>query len=284
MKTAASTSHSIEATDGYALGARRFAAEAPRATVIIAGASATPQSYYRHFASHLAGQANLETLTFDYRGMGASRPPSLRGFEASMRQWGEADLEGVIAWARARAPRRPLLLVGHSAGGQLLGLAPGAAALDGIYLVAASSGYYGLWDGWEQLVIRSAFHVIPALTHLWGYLPYGMFGGQDLPRGVALQWSAWGRHPDYIRSAPGVDFERIKAPLQALSFSDDLFASKRAVAALVSWYVNSRGAEHRPITPRQAGLRAIGHFGFFRPWAAGALWPDAVRWLEARLA
>jgi alpha-beta hydrolase superfamily lysophospholipase len=73
MQTVAGTALSIEATDGYALGARRFAAEAPRATVIIAGASATPQSYYRHFASHLAGQADLETLTFDYRGMGAQK-------------------------------------------------------------------------------------------------------------------------------------------------------------------------------------------------------------------
>jgi predicted alpha/beta hydrolase len=45
---------------------------------------------------------------------------------------------------------------------------------------------------------------------------------------------------------------------------------------------NKSGNPHlsrRHIVPAEVGLRAIGHFGFFRPQSA-ALWPEIVAWLE----
>ncbi|MCA9668247.1 MAG: alpha/beta fold hydrolase [Myxococcales bacterium] len=271
----------IAAADGHTLGARRFQPPSGEtlATIVIAPASATPQRFYRHFAAHLA-TCGFDTLTFDYRGIGESRPRSLRGYHATMRQWGEHDLDGVLAFVEAELRPRRQFLVGHSAGGQLVGLAPRAAALDGIYLAASSSGYYGLWPGWQRLALHAAFLAIPPLARVFGYLPYGALGGTDLPRDVAIEWSSWGRHPDYIRSA-GASFEHVRAPVRALSFSDDLFAARAAVAELVGWYERSE-REHIHHSPREVGMRAIGHFGFFRPEAKEALWPDAVQWL-ARL-
>jgi len=266
----------IVADDGFALAATRYKADPAHATVVIAGAAATPRRYYRHLAAKLAA-TGFETLTFDYRGTGGSRPRSLRGFHATMHDWGALDLSAAISWGGGRAQRR--FLIGHSAGGQLLGLASGAEALDAIYLAAVSSGYYGLWDGWQRLAIYAAFQSIPRVARLFGYLPYGLLGGQDVPLGMAQQWCRWGRHPDYIVSA-GARFAHIRAPLRVLSFTDDFFASERAVDALIGWYTTAQ-VEHRRVAPQDVGLHAIGHFGFYRRTAATTLWPDALDWLTA---
>jgi hypothetical protein len=33
------------------------------------------------------------------------------------------------------------------------------------------------------------------------------------------------------------------------------------------------------ITPKEAGVKAIGHFGFFRPDVRDTLWKPAAQWL-----
>ena len=87
----------IEAVDGFGVQARVYEpAAAAAATVLIHGATATPQSYYRRFAEYLA-QAHMRVVTYDYRGIGASRPPTLRGFSATMSQWATHDARAVIA-------------------------------------------------------------------------------------------------------------------------------------------------------------------------------------------
>ena len=52
-----------------------------RPVVVIAPATSVHSRYYHRFADHLF-QQGFDVLTFDYRGIGHSRPPSLRGFRA----------------------------------------------------------------------------------------------------------------------------------------------------------------------------------------------------------
>src|SRR5688500_5285118 len=79
----------IEADD-YPIAARRYEPEHARATVLVHGATATPQRYYAAFGNALAS-AGYRVITYDYRGIGASRPKSLRRFAASMTEWAEKD-------------------------------------------------------------------------------------------------------------------------------------------------------------------------------------------------
>lgn len=111
----------IAARDGYALAATVFApAVAPTCAVLINSATAVPRKIYRGFATYLAEQV----LTYDYRGTGGSRPPSLRGFQVRMRDWAALDVTAAIDHMRAVWPQLRLVAVGHSFGGQALGLAP----------------------------------------------------------------------------------------------------------------------------------------------------------------
>jgi predicted alpha/beta hydrolase len=71
---------------------RRFAAERPWAQLVLAGAMGVRQDFYEPFARYLAANG-ITVATFDYRGMGYSRPASLRGFEADVSMWAEQDLD-----------------------------------------------------------------------------------------------------------------------------------------------------------------------------------------------
>jgi predicted alpha/beta hydrolase len=65
--------------------------------------------------------------------------------------------------------------------------------------------------------------------------------------------------------------------------SDDPWARPHAIQALTRYFRRAR-VEHRQITPRDVGLRAIGHMGFFRRQSRDALWPCVSDWLSAQLA
>jgi len=271
----------IPATDGYALAATEFRpARHPALVVLMAPATGVKRSLYRAFAAWLAARG-CAVVTWDWRGTGGSRPASLRGFEATMLDhWARRDLAGVIAWAGAHHPGTPLAAVGHSFGGQALGLAPNARALRAAVTVAAQSGYWGHWPrpaAWRYALLW--YVAMPGVAHLLGHFPGRLLGlGEDLPRGVALQWARWCRTPDYLGDFSG--HARFTAPILAFSFTDDIYAPPRAVDWLHARY-GSTALERRHVGPGELGVARIGHFGFYRP-EAEPLWREAAEWLEAR--
>ena len=273
----------ISATDGYALGARRFGDQSAGPYVVIAGATAVKQAYYARFAAWLSLQG-CTVLTFDYRGIGESRPARLRGFEARLRDWGERDLEGVLRFALEDKGSRPLHVIGHSVGGQLLGLAASNGSIDRIVTVGSQSGYWGHWSGASKLHKAAVWYaLLPALGNTFGFIP-GKFGiGEDLPKGVALEWAKWCRHPEYMLGhGVGKDgFARVKAPMRAISISDDDYAPKPAVDALHALYSGTQVERHH-VSPKELETQAIGHFGFFRSTFQDSLWRNVSTFLFAR--
>lgn len=278
----------LTTTDGIDLAATRFEPAEPRGSVVvIAGAMGVQARFYDAFATALAG-AGHAVLSFDFRGIGASAPRRLRGFRARARDWGERDLAAAIAHMRAQWPQAPLALVGHSFGGQVFGLAAGAEHARALVLVAAQSGHWRHWRGLGRIGLWSLWHLgIPALTPLFGYFPMRLLGaGENLPAGVAQEWARWGRQRRYLFDAdlglPLERYPRITAPLRALSFADDGFAPKAAVAALVAEYAASKQREHLELRAETHGLPRIGHFGYFRRESA-PLWTDTFDWLRRQL-
>src|SRR5262249_44056610 len=119
----------IPARDGYPLGAtlyqpkvKRSINAAPQAVALINCATAVKQRLYSWFAIFLAAD-EIAVLTYVFRGIGRPRPDSLKGFDARLSEWGTHDLPAAIDWLAARYPDARLFVVGHSIGGQLLGLA-----------------------------------------------------------------------------------------------------------------------------------------------------------------
>ncbi|MDX1375335.1 MAG: alpha/beta fold hydrolase [Burkholderiales bacterium] len=274
----------IETRDGVRLGATLFRPDKAAArAVAIQAATGVKQTYYADFAAYLAARGFM-VLTYDYRGIGRSRPASLKGYPATMRDWAERDVPAALEHLERAAPGARLMAVGHSFGGQIYGLLPQRERIAAALLVGAQSGYWRHWPGMQRAGMWVFTHLlIPGLTRLQGYAAASRIGmGEDLPAGVALEWVRWCRHPEYVVGVLGAhaDYARFRAPLLVISPTDDRYAPPAAVEALRSLYPAAE-VEIRRVTPREVGAQRIGHFGFFREPFRDTLWREAADWLEA---
>ena len=275
---ASTSQHTLGFEGGTSLVLRLFEpAVAPIASIIIPSAMGVAQNFYARFAEWLAGQGYL-AITFDYRGVGLSAPRSLRGYRIDIVAWAEQDCAAVIDFAKARVPDVPLYWVGHSLGGQLLGLIPNRHHIDRVITVATGSGY------WRHMAWRTRrmvwwlwFVVVPLSLRLLGYFPGKRLRKVgNLPAGVMAQWRRWCLSPEYVVSAEGEDvraaYASVRTPMLSLSFTDDEMMSDRSVRVLHGLYT-SAPVEYRRIAPGDIGVQHIGHFGFFRPQFEQTLWP-----------
>ncbi|MEK8031804.1 alpha/beta fold hydrolase [Ideonella sp. DXS29W] len=277
-------------TDGFMLAGTLYGQPAEaRAAVLMAPAMGVPQSYYADFAGWLARLGYL-VLTFDYRGMGASRPASharsLKGFEADIHTWAERDAAAALAWLRAQlAADRPVHWIGHSLGGQILGLVPNRDLVDRAVTVASGSGYWR--DNAPQLkrmVWWMWYVVVPLALPLVGYFPGRRLKKVgDLPRGVMAQWRRWCLSPHYMMGEGGSElrerYAAVRTPILGLSFTDDEFMSHRNIESLHGFYRQAPKAMKR-ISPAEVGMKRVGHFGFFRSQGEPRLWAEIDRWLR----
>jgi predicted alpha/beta hydrolase len=272
----------VSTSNGSRVEALVYAPEgAVHGNVLIHSATACPQRFYAGFARHLA-HAGLRVFTYDYRGIGKSRPRSLRGLDVTMSEWALVDARAMHEYVAAHHPDVPLAIVGHSFGAQLIGLLDHTRAARAAVFVGGQLGYCGDWPEPQASGLRALWkYVVPGFCGVLGYLPKQTGMGEDLPRGVALQWARWCSHPDYLMSeypeARG-RFARFDRPILAYSFSDDIYAPARAVDALLT-VLSSASVTRRPLSPADVGVASIGHFGFFRPHIAAKLWNEATDYL-----
>lgn len=265
----------VPARDGHELVARVHKAGQARGTVLIVPAMGVRQTFYDAIGRWLV-QQGLNAVTFDYRGMGLSRREPLRGFHADLFDWARLDTAALVDFAAELAPGKPLFWIGHSLGGQLLGLVPNHHRVARAITVASGSGYWRENAPALKRVVWWMWYVAAPLSlRLFGYFPGRRLRKVgDLPRGVMAQWRRWCLHPEY---AVGVEGEGVRAayaavttPMLALAFTDDEYMSARNVASLHGFYANAP-QRHERLSPAAVGARRIGHFGFFRA-NAESLW------------
>lgn len=272
----------VTATDGFALAAHRYQAVGARlARLVIAGATATPQGFYRRFAQHAAARG-FETYTLDYRGVGGSRPPSLKDFDASLLDWARLDLAALFDAIPDDGV--PLFLVGHSFGGHAFGLLPNPQRVTRTYFFGVGAGWHGWMPRSERWRVLLLWHVLaPPLVLLRGYAPFSKVGlGVDLPVGVYRDWKRWCSFPRYFFDDPeqpglAAEFARITTPIVAANALDDRWAPPASRDAFIQGYVNAPVERVDLRTPE--GARPLGHVGYFRE-DASSLWDAPLDWFS----
>ena len=273
------------ATDGHLLAVTRFPAQGkPWATMLIAGAMGVRQDFYAPIARFFA-QSGVHALTFDYRGMGFSRREPLAKVRTDVTGWANKDLNAMLHEARRPAPHLPLIVLGHSLGGQIIGIAPDNAQVAAVIGVTAGSGWYKHNERMRMEVRLLWYVFMPILTPLFGYFPgksLRIVG--DLPRGVADQWRRWCLHPDYLHGESAGTreaYRRLGAPMLSFSFEDDPMITRQAVDALNAFYTAS-AITRRHVAPGEVGARRLGHFGYFAESSRDTLWSESLAWLRGQ--
>jgi len=255
-------------------------ADAPKAVIVLHGATGVPQRFYRHFAAWLAEQG-YACLTYDYRDFGASAQGHLKRSNATMADWGIQDQSAAQRYLEATLPDTPLWVIGHSLGGLMVPFQEGASRIS--RLITVASGPVHLRDHpWPYRGFAAAFWYGPGAwaTRALGYLPAKTLRmGPNLPAGVYWQWRRWCTTQGFYlgdvgRGLPVPDWKAFTGDMKVVAIMGDAMVPPASV-----W----RGMQHYPAANKQQmtvhskdyGLKDIGHIGAFAPQNA-AIWPNLI--------
>ncbi|MEQ8238549.1 MAG: alpha/beta fold hydrolase [Cyclobacteriaceae bacterium] len=266
----------ITTQDQFEIHATRYIDKSTKQhLIIVAPANGAPQGYYKTFAKYACSAGAFDVVTLDYRGIAKSLKSTVKRSTASLDDWGEKDLTGIIDWADDKYDK--IFVLGHSIAGQIFPLANNTKRVSACYFVAASSAYHGYWTGINYLGVLIFWQLLlPLSTFFKGYMPgWAMGGNVSLPKNVALQWRAAGLHRNGIIGNDKEKAEKyasIRIPVHFLSIDDDkMHAPTKGVQALMRQYMNAK-ATFQFIRPQDLGYQEIGHFGFFRTQYQKNLW------------
>lgn len=257
----------------------------PCGRVIVNPATGVVARYYHRYARFLAGHG-YQVLTYDYRGIGLSRPASLRTCGYRWRDWGEHDVDAALRFMLLRPAAGPLMVVGHSIGGFLPGLAEAGARIDRMLTVGAQYAWCGDYARGRRLGLMLKWHLaMPAITAACGYFPGRRLGWlEDLPARVAYEWSF--RRPSFEQSHPRADrpevlrrMASVTAPILAVAMTDDEFGTPSAIRRTLRYYTGAPRTAVQ-LAPGVYGRDAIGHFNLFHDSHAKGFWTDTLAWLR----
>lgn len=249
--------------------------------VLLSPATGVKQFFYLRFARWLAAQGH-DVLVFDYRGIGLSLHGRLQDSRATLADWGQLDQVAALDWLLQRTGSEQAVLLGHSAGGQMLGLLPNHRRVAQLVGVAASTGWFGGMRRAFRLKARLGLRTLVPVGIWWkGYAPTSALGlGENLPAGVARQWGQWcaagGYATNAIRQRPEQDFHaEVRTPITILHAEDDDIANPATVADLLRTFP-AAAKQVQFIRPAQHGLNSLGHLDWFRS-SHEAVWPMMAR-------
>jgi predicted alpha/beta hydrolase len=274
------------ATDGYKLhGLWLQPVGAYKDVIILNSATGVKKEYYINFARYLV-QNGYCVLLYDYRGIGASAPKSLKGFKAFMHQWGTLDMNAALDYVIEEKKFTSVIWMGHSVGAQMMGLLKNRKLIKKVIGINTSIGYWKYFHfpyNWMVFFLWNGPG--PLSTLISGYAPMNKFGwGEPLPSGVYFEWRKWCHNKNHFSdlivqyTGKGV-FEDFNVPFTVIHSTDDYIANTKTVNKLLEFYPNTIN-KVITLNPRYFGIKHIGHTGIFRKSNVNTLWPIIIDAIE----
>ncbi|HRO67651.1 MAG TPA: alpha/beta fold hydrolase [Pseudobdellovibrionaceae bacterium] len=226
------------ARDGHPLrGILLLPGDSPRAVVQINGATGAKRGYYKPFAEFLRDHGFIVCL-WDYRGSGESVDKPLKDDRSTFADYGLKDMPAVLDFLDLEFPGLPKIAVGHSVGGQLIGLMDNWNKLSGLVALGTSGGQlrYMPWRYWF-LAVYFFYFFAPLSDLFFGYCAGKKLGHmEDLPTTVVREWRAWCEQPEYLfspkflgKTLPPGHFKEFVFPVSAYWASDDRIANRSPI-------------------------------------------------------
>lgn len=278
----------IPATDGFLLDAELYTLEQAnsKGLIIVHEGTAIPKKLYQPYAKYLAEQG-YDVLCYDYRGVGKSKPKKLKGFAASIIDWAQLDMTGVINWATHHYPKHKKFIIAHSMGGQIIGLVENIHQIDKIVTIASSYGNWRNFNG--SYKYQAAFFwgvLLPVFTKIYGYFPASKLGlGADWSKGVAKNWFDWCKsnkpHSQLMNEANVPNYyQKFSVPIKAYIVADDTMATIKTIPLYKTDFA-STALDIEVLEPADYQRDKIGHFGFFTESNKEVLWQKPIEFFES---
>lgn len=255
----------------------------PRAALVLNGATAVAQRFYRHFATWLAAEHGVACLTYDYTDMGASARGHVRDSQVTMAHWMLVDQPAARAEMRRQLPDTPLWVLGHSLGALMLPMQDGIEDIEQVIAVCSGHAYHRdhpwPYQAWARLFW---FGHAPLAAQALGYMPGKLLRfGEDLPKGVYWQWRRWCTSPQFFwpdvgTDLPHPDWARSDAQVRLVAAKDDVMIPPHCVWRLEQTY-GAEGSSRVLLDPKAMGLDKLGHLAVFSR-ANKEAWPAVMGW------
>lgn len=261
----------ITCTDGYSLSGRFYQSKqsTEQLPILICPATGITQGFYHNFSEWLSEQG-FNVMVFDFRGIGQSLYGPLRESNASIQDWGQLDIPAAIDLLLNKTQQEKVTLLGHSAGGQLLGIVPNYDKVAQVISISGSTGHVKGLKGRTKRMAPVMFNLIfPVSSLIKGYGATNFLGmGENLPKNVAKQWAQFCSKPGYVINAIGKTIfddyhSEIQCPITVYWSSDDEIATEANVKDLLRLYPNAQ-TDMIELSPQEHGHKAIGHMLMFK--------------------
>lgn len=279
---------SILCADGHPISLHLFKAKEPKGIVIIGSALGVPEQHYWDFANFLK-ESDFHCITFSYRGTEDSliydQLPHIK-----LEDWGVQDIEAIIQFAKANNQTEkkilPIHFMGHSIGGQIIGLAQSSINLKTITLIAASAPYWKRWSFPNNIKMFFATQILfPIISSFCNQFPTKRLGlGKvTIPSSAAKKWGEWISKPNYLfdesfQLDTGI-YSKLTCSIFSLGFTDDIFAPEVNIEHLLKKFPNA-SISSKTIDPKAINEEEIGHSGFFKKKFKSNLWQSTLEWLD----
>ncbi|MCW2799078.1 MAG: hydrolase [Aeromicrobium sp.] len=162
----------------------------PAPLVLISSAMAVPSSFYRPVVAAFEAHG-WDSRALPHAGFERGEPVASRAND-----WSYADemtrVADAVAKARAEAPDRPVILLGHSLGSQICaGHQLHRPPADGFVAIGASVPYFRSYPRGGLPVLLVGL-TVPVAARIRGFVPKPMFGGPG-PRTLMREWARFVR-------------------------------------------------------------------------------------------
>ncbi|SEH62721.1 alpha/beta hydrolase family protein [Epilithonimonas hominis] len=270
--------------DHYSLAAHLFEPQISNQKVLlINSATGVKQQIYFSVAQFFADHG-FTVITYDYRGIGLSKPHKMRGFEASMRVWGTTDYKALTDYIKSNFEDYKKYCLGHSVGALILGMNPDSEIFEEFIFVGTQNAFVGNLRLKTKIEAYLGFGIVqPLFTVLLGYFPASWFGlGESLPSGSAFDWRILILNKKSTNNLleKSADFsKKLKQKVLVIWAEDDAWLTEKGVKSLLeNTYANLRPT-YRHIYTSESEKGEIGHVNFFRSYNR-KLWKILLERLE----
>lgn len=238
--------------------------------LLINSATGVKQQVYFSFAQYFSEQG-FTVITYDYRGIGLSKPDNMKGFHGSMRIWGSKDYKAVTAYIKNQFPEYRKFCLGHSVGALILGMNKDSDIFEELVFVGTQNAFVGNLRLRTKIEAYLGFGIVqPLTTSLLGYFPAHWFGlGESLPKNCAYDWRTLILNKKSTnRLLEKIDdySKNLTQKVFVVRAEDDVWLTEKGVQSLLNNTYPNLKPTYRLVKTAESEKKEIGHINFFRSY------------------